>query len=53
MESIIYNVTAYEMEDDDNDDQELLRHSWMDDASNSELCKGNYVNDKWLSNCHQ
>ena len=29
MKFIIYNVTAYEIEDDDNDDQDLLRHSWM------------------------
>lgn len=47
MKSITYNVTAYEIEDDGNDDQDLLRHSWIDDTSNSELCKGNYYNDKW------
>lgn len=47
MKSIIYHVTAYEIEDDDNDDQDLLRLSWMDDTSNSELCKGNYPNEKW------
>ena len=42
------NVTAYEIEDDDNDDQDLLLHSWMEDTSNAEFCKGNYYyNDKW------
>ena len=46
MKSILYNVTAYEIKDD-NDDQDLLRHSWMGDTSNSEFCKGNYYNDKW------
>ena len=30
------NVTAYEIEDDDNDDQDLLLHSWMEDTSNAE-----------------
>lgn len=43
--SIIFNVTAYEIDDDDNDDQDLLRHSWIDDTSNSKLCKGNYCID--------
>ena len=47
MKSSIYNVTAYVIEDDDNDDQDLLLHSWMEDTSNAEFWKGNYYNDKW------
>ena len=46
MKSSIYNVTAYEIEDDDNDDQDLLLHSWMEDTSNAKFCKGNYYNDE-------
>ncbi|XP_044164718.1 uncharacterized protein LOC122948713 [Acropora millepora] len=37
--SVPVTPLAYEIEDDDNDDQDLLLHSWMEDTSNAEFCK--------------